>query len=318
MSKILVTGATGFIGRKLVPALITAGHEVRCAVSQKADWLNTDQVKIGKIEPETDWSEALEGIDVIIHLAARVHVMKEKNEADTNEYYRVNSEATKNFAEQAVKHGVKRFIFLSSIKVNGEFTVQGFAFSEENQAQPEDPYGRSKLYAEQYLQSISQNSSMEVVILRPPLVYGPEVKANFLKMLHLVKKQVPLPFASIQNKRHFIFIDNLVSALCLLVTHPSAVNQTYLIADDDAFSLPSLMRLIAQKMNIKVRLIPVPARLMEKVFQLLGMRNFSNRLLSSLEINNRKIKSELGWIPPYSSDEGLKKTVEWYQSEFNS
>lgn len=308
MSKILVTGATGFIGRNLVPALINAGHEVRCAVSQTVNWLQAEQIKVNKLESQTDWSEALAGIDVVIHLAARVHVMKEKTASDSNEYYKINSEATKNLAEQAAKHQVKRFIFLSSIKVNGEFTLKGCPFSEESKAQPEDPYGESKLYAEQYLQTISQNSAMQVVILRPPLVYGPEVRANFLKMLHLVKKRVPLPFASIQNKRHFIFIDNLVSALCISVTHPSAANQTYLVADDDSFSLPSLMHLIAQKMDLKTRLIPVPERILEKGFQLLGMRKFSNRLLSSLEINNNKIKSELGWSPPVSSDEGLKKT----------
>ncbi|ARB90800.1 NAD-dependent epimerase/dehydratase family protein [Legionella longbeachae] len=318
MSKILITGATGFVGKKLVPALIQLGHEVRCALSKKVDWLEAEQVIMQRLEFETDWSEALAGIDVVIHLAARVHIMKEKTKSALDEYYKINTIATKTLAEQAAKHRVKRFIFLSSIKVNGELTVDGESFSEETKAAPEDPYGQSKLYAEQYLNEISQNTPMQVVIVRPPLIYGPGVKANFLKMLQLVKKRIPLPFASIQNKRHFIYIENLVSALCVVVTHPAAVNQTYLVADEDSFSVPNLMRLIAKEMNTRVWLIPFPVSLMRYIFQFLGMGNLNTRLFSSLEINSNKIKSQLGWTPPVNSVEGLKKTVAWYQSEFNS
>ncbi|KTD10876.1 UDP-glucose 4-epimerase [Legionella gratiana] len=318
MSKILVTGATGFVGRKLVPALIRSGYGVRCAVSKKVDWLEAEQVIMNRLEFETDWSKALIGIDVVIHLAARVHIMKEKAESALDEYYKINTVATKNLAEQAAKHQVKRFIFLSSIKVNGELTVEGAPFSEETKAEPEDPYGKSKFYAEQHLQEISQKTLMEVVVVRPPLIYGPGVKANFLKMLQLVRKKVPLPFAKVQNKRHFIYIENLISALCLLVTHPAAANQTYLVADDDSFSVPHLLQLIAKEMNIKIWLLPFPVSLMMYTFQFLGMRNLNTRLFSSLEIDSNKIKSQLGWNPPVSSVEGLKKTVAWYQSEFNS
>lgn len=318
MSKILITGATGFVGKKLVPALIQLGHKVRCVVSKKVDWLNAEQVIMKRLELETDWSQALIGVDVVIHLAARVHIMEEKSKSALDEYYKINTIATKNLAEQAAKHQVKRFIFLSSIKVNGELTLEGAPFSEETKAAPEDPYGQSKLYAEQHLQEISQNSSMQVVIVRPPLIYGPGVKANFLKMLQLVRKGIPLPFASVQNKRHFIYIENLVSALCLVVTHPAAANQTYLVADDNSFSMPHLMRLIAKEMNTRVWLIPFPVPFMRCIFQLLGMQNLNTRLFSSLEINSNKIKLQLGWNPPVSSVEGLKKTVAWYQSEFNS
>ncbi|KTD58774.1 UDP-glucose 4-epimerase [Legionella sainthelensi] len=318
MSKILITGATGFVGKELIPALIQLGHEVRCVVSKKVEWLETEQVVMKRLEFETDWSEALVGIDVVIHLAARVHIMKEKTKSVLDEYYKINSIATKNLAEQAAKHQVKRFIFLSSIKVNGELTVDGASFSEETKAAPEDPYGQSKLYAEQFLHEISQNFPLEVVIVRPPLIYGPGVKANFLKMLQLVRKRIPLPFASVQNKRHFIYIENLVSALSILVTHPGAANQTYLVADEDSLSVPTLMRLIAKEMNTRVWLIPFPVPVMRYIFQFLGMRNLNTRLFSSLEINSNKIKSQLGWTPPVSSAEGLKKTVAWYQSEFNS
>lgn len=317
MPKILVTGATGFIGKRLVPTLISLGFDVVCVVSKNVSWLPTKQV-IARLESETDWSQALSGIDIVIHLAARVHVMNEVSDSALPEYLTANSIGTKNLAEQAAKHQVKRFIFLSSIKVNGELTTKGLPFSEESATQPVDPYGQSKLYAEHYLQNISQNSTMEVVILRPPLVYGPGVKANFLKMMQLVSKRMPLPFAKVHNQRHFIYVDNLVSALCLVVTHPVAANQTYLVADENSFSLAQLLHLIAQLMNIKIKLMPIPVGVMEFIFRILGKKNLNQRLFSSLEIDHNKIKSQLGWNPPVSSEEGLKETVKWYQSEFNS
>ncbi|MDR3442755.1 MAG: SDR family oxidoreductase [Legionella sp.] len=318
MSKILVTGATGFVGKRLVPALILAGHEVRCAVSRKVDWLNAEQVLIDKLECNPDWSEALVGVDVVIHLAARVHIMNDKSESALDDYCKVNSIATKKLAIAAAKNQVKRFIFLSSIKVNGEQTVNGQAFTEEHMSQPEDPYGQSKLYAERYLEEISQNTDMQVVIIRPPLIYGPEVKANFLKMMHLVKKGLPLPFGRVNNKRNLVYIGNLVSALCAVTTHPAAANQTYLVADNESLSLTQLMSLIGQEMQVKTRLFPVPVRFMVFVFRSLGKDNLNTRLFGSLEVSTSKIKSQLGWVPPANTAEGLRETVTWYQSEFNS
>ncbi|EHL32665.1 UDP-glucose 4-epimerase family protein [Legionella drancourtii] len=318
MAKILVTGATGFVGKRLVPELIAAGHEVRCAVSRRVDWLHAEQVVVDKLEHNPDWGEALSGMDVVIHLAARVHVMKEKAEFVLDDYCKINSIATRNLAKQAAKHHVKRFIFLSSIKVNGEFTLKGTPFTEESSAQPEDPYGQSKLYAEQYLRVISQNTGLEVVIIRPPLIYGPEVKANFLRMLRLVKKGLPLPFGKVENSRHLVYVGNLVSALCMVVAHPEAANQTYLVADDDSLSLTQLMSLIGYEMNVNVRLIPIPVRFMEFSFRILGLSKLNMRLFGSLEVSNNKIKSQLGWVPPVSSTEGLKETVKWYQCESNS
>ena len=317
MSKILVTGATGFVGKRLIPALVSEGHEVRCAVSRKVDWLNVEQVVVNKLECEPDWNEALNGIDVVIHMAAKVHVMKEQSEG-CDDYHTINSLATQNLANQAAKHHVKRFVFLSSIKVNGELTLNGQPFTEESRAQPEDPYGQSKLSAEQYLHEISQNTGMEYVVIRPPLVYGPGVKANFLKMLGLVKKGLPLPFGRVKNKRNLVYIDNLVSALSTVAVHPAAANQTYLVADDEALSLAQLLRAIAGEMNVTLWLISIPVRFMEYSLRLLGLKKLNTRLLSSLEVNNNKIKSQLDWTPPVSSIEGLRETVRWYQREFNS
>lgn len=318
MSKILLTGATGFIGRSLVPALLSAGHEVRCAVWQKVDTLNTEQVVINKLELQTDWTEALDGIDIVIHLAARVHIMKENTQTSLDEYCKINSIATKNFAEQAARHQVKRFIFLSSIKVNGEYTVANSPFSEESTIQPEDPYAQSKLYAEHYLQAISEQTEMEVVILRPPLVYGPGVKANFLKLLQMVHKGWPLPFARVFNKRSFIYIDNLISAIITVMEHPDAANQLYLVADNDAWSLSELLTILSQGMKVKVKLLNVPVSLLAFIFKLTGLKNLNSRLFSSLEVNNNKIRSQLGWLPPVTSQDGLKITAAWYQNDHNT
>ncbi|RUR20241.1 NAD-dependent epimerase/dehydratase family protein [Legionella sp. km535] len=318
MSKILITGATGFIGRSLVPALVSAGHDVRCAVWQKVDGLNAEQVEINKLEEQIDWSEALEGIEIVIHLAARVHILKENAQSSLDEYCKVNSIATKNFAEQAARHQVKRFVFLSSIKVNGESTRAHSPFCEENIAQPEDPYAKSKLYAEHYLQDISKRTGMQIVILRPPLVYGPGVKANFLKMLDMVKKGWPLPFANIPNKRSFIFIDNLISAIVAVMEHPDAANQLYLVSDNDAWSLTELLIILSQEMKVNLKLFNIPLTFLIFIFKLIGLKNLNSRLFGSLEVCNNKIKSQLGWMPPVTSQEGLRITAAWYQNDHNS
>lgn len=316
MANILVTGATGFVGRKLVPALIQSGHEVLCAVKRQVDSLKAKQVLIEDLESQSDWTEILSGIDLVIHLAARVHVMQDKSKSPWDDYYKINSLATKNLAQQAAQCGVKRFVFLSSIKVNGEFTLKGAPFTEASAAQPDDFYAQSKWQAEQYLVSVSQATGMEYVILRPPLVYGPEVKANFLKMLQLVQKSWPLPFDKIENKRNFVYIENLVSALCKVAIEPKAANQLFLVADDDSWSLSALLRTLAIQMNTKSRLFAVPGMLF--LFKLLRLNHLNRRLFASLEVSNQKLKSQLGWVPPISSEQGLSRTVKWYQNEFNA
>ncbi|HAT9050201.1 TPA: NAD-dependent epimerase/dehydratase family protein [Legionella pneumophila subsp. pneumophila] len=318
MAKILITGATGFIGRSLVPALLSEGHDVRCAVLQLDSTLQAEQIVINNLEVHTDWTDALRNVEIVIHLAARVHIMKEYATSSLDEYCKINSIATKNFVEQAVQNNVKRFIFLSTIKVHGEFSQNNLPFSEDCRTQPEDPYAKSKLYAEQFIQEICQNARMEFVILRPPLVYGPYVKANFLRILQLVDKEWPLPFGSIYNKRTFIYIDNLVSAISAVVSEPSAANQVYLVADDCSWSLTQLVQTLSRKMNTKLFLIPIPVQILIFLFKLCGLKNINTRLFSSLEVSNEKIKSQLGWTPPVSSIDGLEKTVKWYQNEYNT
>ncbi|HFF3082762.1 TPA: NAD-dependent epimerase/dehydratase family protein [Legionella pneumophila] len=318
MAKILITGATGFIGRSLVPALLSEGHDVRCAVLQLDSTLQAEQIVINNLEVHTDWTDALRNVEIVIHLAARVHIMKEYATSSLDEYCKINSIATKNFVEQAAQNNVKRFIFLSTIKVHGEFSQNNLPFSEDCRTQPEDPYAKSKLYAEQFIQEICQNARMEFVILRPPLVYGPYVKANFLRILQLVDKKWPLPFGSIYNKRTFIYIDNLVSAISAVVSEPSAANQVYLVADDCSWSLTQLVQTLSRKMNTKLFLIPIPVQILIFLFKLRGLKNINTRLFSSLEVSNEKIKSQLGWTPPVSSIDGLEKTVKWYQNEYNT
>ncbi|MFO2887927.1 NAD-dependent epimerase/dehydratase family protein, partial [Legionella pneumophila serogroup 1] len=295
MAKILITGATGFIGRSLVPALLSEGHDVRCAVLQLDSTLQAEQIVINNLEVHTDWTDALRNVEIVIHLAARVHIMKEYATSSLDEYCKINSIATKNFVEQAAQNNVKRFIFLSTIKVHGEFSQNNLPFSEDCRTQPEDPYAKSKLYAEQFIQEICQNARMEFVILRPPLVYGPYVKANFLRILQLVDKKWPLPFGSIYNKRTFIYIDNLVSAISAVVSEPSAANQVYLVADDCSWSLTQLVQTLSRKMNTKLFLIPIPVQILIFLFKLCGLKNINTRLFSSLEVSNEKIKSQLGW-----------------------
>ncbi|HEM6777217.1 TPA: NAD-dependent epimerase/dehydratase family protein, partial [Legionella pneumophila] len=306
MAKILITGATGFIGRSLVPALLSEGHDVRCAVLQLDSTLQAEQIVINNLEVHTDWTDALRNVEIVIHLAARVHIMKEYATSSLDEYCKINSIATKNFVEQAAQNNVKRFIFLSTIKVHGEFSQNNLPFSEDCRTQPEDPYAKSKLYAEQFIQEICQNARMEFVILRPPLVYGPYVKANFLRILQLVDKKWPLPFGSIYNKRTFIYIDNLVSAISAVVSEPSAANQVYLVADDCSWSLTQLVQTLSRKMNTKLFLIPIPVQILIFLFKLCGLKNINTRLFSSLEVSNEKIKSQLGWTPPVSSIDGLE------------
>ncbi|HHU0037899.1 TPA: NAD-dependent epimerase/dehydratase family protein, partial [Legionella pneumophila] len=280
MAKILITGATGFIGRSLVPALLSEGHDVRCAVLQLDSTLQAEQIVINNLEVHTDWTDALRNVEIVIHLAARVHIMKEYATSSLDEYCKINSIATKNFVEQAVQNNVKRFIFLSTIKVHGEFSQNNLPFSEDCRTQPEDPYAKSKLYAEQFIQEICQNARMEFVILRPPLVYGPYVKANFLRILQLVDKKWPLPFGSIYNKRTFIYIDNLVSAISAVVSEPSAANQVYLVADDCSWSLTQLVQTLSRKMNTKLFLIPIPVQILIFLFKLCGLKNINTRLFS--------------------------------------
>ena len=304
-SKLLITGATGFIGNRLID-YASKDYSIRCAIRKSG---SIDGFVVGNIGPDTDWSEALENIDIVIHLAARVHVMNDTAIDPLTEFRKVNTIATLNFAKQAAKQGVKRFVYLSSIKVNGEVTRKGMPFTEEDDFIPSDPYARSKYEAEQGLLSLANEVDMDVVIIRPPLVYGPNVKANFFNMMKWLYKCVPLPLGAIKNKRSLIALDNLVSFILTCCKHPAASNQVFLVSDNFDMSTTELLEKVSSKMSKKSYLVKIKQEYLELFLRLLGKRSLSQRLCSSLQLDISKAKRLLGWSPSVSVDEALTETV---------
>jgi nucleoside-diphosphate-sugar epimerase len=257
----------------------------------------------------SDWSPALTGTNIIVHTAALVHVM---NKADLNElkmFRKVNVEGTLSLARQAVAAGVKRFVFISSIKVNGEFTQPLNAFTEANLPNPQDPYSQSKYEAEEGLRQISATSSMEVVIIRPPLIYGPGVKANFLALMRAVKFRLPLPLGAVHNFRSLVGLDNLVDFILICMTHPQAANQIFLVSDGKDLSTTELLRIMAQAAGVTSFLLPIPVWILKLCASLLGKGNITMRLCSNLQVDASKAKSLLGWTPPFSVEEGLFRAM---------
>ena len=308
--KILVTGANGFVGKSLCPALISQGEAVRAVVrvaDARAD--DFEQVTVGSIDGATDWSAALRDIDVVIHLAARVHVMNDSAIDSLAEFRKVNVAGTLNLAKQAAKAGVKRFIFISSVKVNGEQTVKNKPFTESATANPQDAYGVSKHEAEQGLKRIAEETGMEVVIIRPPLVYGAGVKANFASMMRVAKRGIPLPFGAIHNKRSFVYVGNLVSLILRCVDYPAAANQTFLVSDGQDISTTELLRGCAEALGMKARLLPVPQKLVEVCATIIGKRDVAQRLCGNLQVDISKARNLLNWTPPISVADGLKATA---------
>ncbi len=306
--KILLTGATGFIGNSLCETLLKHHHEI---VAVTRSQVNTDRniTYLHKaLSGDTDWADVFKGVDVIIHLAGRAHVMKEASVDPYQAYADVNIHATKHLAEQAALSGVKRLIFLSSVKVNGERT-KDVAFSETDSPKPEDDYGKTKCEAESVLMSIAKETGMEVVIIRPPLVYGQGVKANFKSLIKLARLNIPLPFGNVANKRSLIYLENLIDFIMLCINHPSAANQTFLVSDDEDVSTTQLIKYIKEASGKRPLLIPVPQSWLRFVFQLMGKSSFSDRLLGNLQVDITKAKTLLNWKPPYSLKEGIKKTV---------
>ena len=310
MPKILVTGASGFIGKSLTTKLIWQGYSVCAAVrSTKSQVNNAEVVVVGEIDGKTDWTNALRSVDVVIHLAARVHVMRETSHNPLAEFRRLNVAGTEHLARSAAAAGVKRFVYVSSIKVNGEETLNGEAYTEQSNAAPQDPYGVSKWEAEQALQRVSKETGLEVVIVRPPLVYGAGVKGNFAQMISVVARGMPLPFASVNNKRSLIYVKNLVDALMLCATHQAAPGNTYLVSDGEDVSTSDLLRKLASAMGKPSRLFPCPIVLLKVAARMFGKSDQVARLLGSLQVDSNKIRRELGWVPPFSLSDGLKATV---------
>ena len=267
-------------------------------------------VSIDNMSATTDWTEALRGVTTVIHLAARVHVMREDAQNPLAEFRKANVAATAHLARQAAEHGVRRLVFASSIKVNGEATEGARRFSEADVPAPVDAYGMSKWEAEQALHRIAAETGLEVVVVRPPLVYGSGVKGNFAAMLGVLRRGVPLPLASVRNGRSLVYVGNLVDALLCCAKHPAAAGQTYLVSDGEDLSTPDLLRRLGEAMARPARLWPCPPALLLGGARFLGRGAQMERLLGSLRVDDQKIRRELGWAPPYSGAEGMKATVE--------
>ncbi|NOQ13582.1 MAG: NAD-dependent epimerase/dehydratase family protein [Methyloprofundus sp.] len=316
MKKILITGATGFIGKAVLQELLKQKFNVSAAVRKLSPALPdaVTQVEIGDLSALPENISILQNIDVVIHIAARAHIMHETQSNPLTEFRKVNTTATLNLARQAAEAGVKRFIFISSIKVNGEKTQPGNPFKAEITMPPSDAYGLSKFEAEHGLMSLAQNTGMEVVIIRPPLVYGPGVKANFLSMLKWVDKGVPLPLGAVYNQRSLVALDNLVNFICHCINHPKASNEVFLIADGDDVSTTQLLQKVAQALGKKAVLLPLPTGLMRFAASLIGKQSIASRLFDSLQVDSSKARDLLGWQPVINMDEQLKILARFYKN----
>ncbi len=303
--KVMVSGASGFVGRALCAHLGQHGHVVVAAVRRPVGLAGESVV--GGIDGATDWTAALADCGAVVHLAARVHVMHDTAHDPLALYRATNTEATLNLARQAAQAGVKRFVFVSSVKVNGE--GRDAPYRETDPPAPEDDYAISKWEAEQGLQQIARSTGLEVVILRPPLVYGPGVKANFRRLLDLVARGWPLPLGAIVNRRSLLYLGNFVDAIRVCLEHPAAAGQTFLIDDGQPASTPELIRAIAQAMDRPARLLPIPPGFLALAGALLGKRAAVERLTGSLWVDSTLIRTRLGWTPPYSMAAGLAATV---------
>ena len=311
LMRTFVTGASGFVGRTLIHTLSLRSHEIVAAMRAAPSDRDTpsNSVAIGDINATTNWSAALHGADAVVHLAARVHVMRDTAIDPLAEFRRVNTDGTLNLARQAAAAGVKRFIFLSSIGVNGNSTSQGKIFTENSASLPHDPYSVSKHEAEVGLRAISKSTGMEIVIIRPTLVHGSKAPGNFGKLTRLVAKGLPLPLASIQNRRSLVGIENLVDFIITCLEHPAAANETFLVSDGEDLSTPDLFRRMAHSMNRPARLLPVPKSVLMAAASMFGKREMAQRLCGSLQVDISKARALLGWNPPVSLDEGLRRAV---------
>ena len=303
--KVLVSGANGFVGRVLSGHLDSHHYAVVPAVRSASGLLG--EVVVADIDCTTDWRSALEGCDAVVHLAARVHVMDEAEQDPLTIYRATNAEATLHLARQTANTGVKRFVFISTIKVNGE--GRDTPYHVIDAAAPQDAYAISKWEAEQGLRQIELETGLEVVILRPPLVYGPGVKANFLRLMELIQQGWPLPLGAIKNRRSLLYLGNFVDAIRVCIEHPAAAGQTFLVDDGQTISTPELIRAMAKAMDRPARLLPVPVSLLRMAGLIMGRSAAVSRLTGSLYLDSQAIQSQLKWLPPYSMQAGLEETV---------
>lgn len=305
--KILVTGANGFVGKALCGLLGTAGHEVVPCV-RRASGVPGEKV-VGDIDSSTRWGHAVHGCQVIVHLAARVHVMRDTMSDPLNEFRRINVAGTLGLARQAAEAGVRRFVFISSAKVHGESTQPGRPFVESSALAPQDAYSQSKLEAEQGLREVAAQTGMELVIIRPPLVYGPGVRANFQTLMRAVARGLPLPLAAVNNRRSLVGLGNLIDFIATCIDHSAAAGQTFLVSDGEDLSAPALIHRLAGAMGHPVRLLALPVWLLHAGAFMLGGRSVFQRLCGNLQLDISKARTLLGWRPPFTVDEGLKCAI---------
>ena len=305
---IALTGGTGFLGSSLLSTL--GDKNIRCFGRNKPSNILESSFYQGEIDSSTNYSAFIKGVDCVIHCAARVHVMVDNSSELLEEFREVNTYGTLNLARQAANSGVRRFILISSIKVNGESTELGKPFKPDDEFIPVDPYGLSKYEAEIGLRKIAMKTGMEVVIIRPPLVYGPGVKANFASMMKWTNKVLPLPLGGINdNKRSLVSVDNLVDLIILCIEHPNAANQTFLVSDDDDVSTTQLLVNMTTALDVPNRLLPIPNSWIVLAAKLIGKPAISQRLCGSLQVDITKTKELLNWKPRFSAAESMKKTA---------
>ncbi|MCX7184827.1 MAG: SDR family oxidoreductase [Nitrosospira sp.] len=313
--KVLITGASGFVGRALCDRLLAHGLDVVGTVRSLPGTPvpGVNYCIVAEMGAGTDWLDALAGVQVIVHCAARVHVMRDHAHDPLTEFRYVNTLGTETLARAAARCGVKRLVFLSSIKVNGESTLPDAPFDQTSPAKPQDPYAISKWEAEQALTRVAAETGLEVVVLRCPLVYGPGVKGNFLRLLQAVDRGIPLPFALARNRRSLIYLDNLTGAIAACLTHPAAAGKTYLVSDGEDISTAELITHITRALGKSSRLWPCPLGLMKLAGMMTGKSDEVARLLGSLCIDSSRIRNELDWTPSHTLVQGLAETTRWFQ-----
>lgn len=308
--RMMVTGAGGFVGNAVCHAAVVRGFNVLGAVRSNGKSLgHFPTIAVGTIDKNTRWLESLREVDVVVHLAARVHLMRDHSSDPLTAFRQTNVDATLHLARQAAAAGVTRFVFISSVKVNGEETAHGHAFTANDTPAPRDPYGISKMEAEQGLRDIGADTGMAVVTIRPPLVYGPGVKANFFNMMQWLSRGVPLPLGAINNRRSLVALENLVDLILMCCQHPAAVNQIFMVSDNEDLSTTALLRRMGQALGRPARLISVPPRWLFAAAALIGKSGVADRLCGSLQVDITKTRQLLGWTPPVTVDEGLRRTV---------
>ena len=311
--RILISGHTGFIGRRLTLSLVGKGHSI-VGISRRIDGTlstpNLHQIKVTSIEQYSSFDQALVGVDAIVHLAGRAHIIEDSALDPTAEFFRINTQGTITLAQAAITAGVKHFILISSI--GAMTTISNDILTEASACDPDTPYGKSKLAAEIALIELCHKTMMNWTIIRPTLCYGPNNPGNMARLLKLVNSNLMLPFGSIDNQRSLIYIENLIDAIITCLHHPNAKNETFLVSDGNHLSTPNLIRHLAQFLNTRSILLPIPPSLLRFLGKITGKSSAVERLLGSLVVSNEKIATALNWQPPYSIKQGLTATAKWY------